>query len=59
MLAAMEELLAADGAEELQLRVFVANEAARRLYAAAGYEEVEHDERRVSLRKRLQPAGTS
>ncbi len=59
MLAAMEELLAADGEEELQLRVFVANEAARGLYAAAGYEEVEHDERRVSLRKRLQPAGTS
>ena len=55
----MEELLAADGAEELQLRVFVGNQAARRLYAAAGYEEVEHDERRVSLRKRLQPAGTS
>ena len=43
MLAAMEELLAADGAEELHLRVFVGNEAARRLYAAAGYEEVEHD----------------
>ena len=59
MLAAMEELLAADGAEELQLRVFVGNEAARRLYAAAGSEEVEHDERRVSLRKRLQPAGNS
>jgi ribosomal protein S18 acetylase RimI-like enzyme len=59
MLAAMEELLAADGTEELQLRVFVGNQAARRLYAAARYEEVEHDERRVSLRKRLQPAGTS
>jgi ribosomal protein S18 acetylase RimI-like enzyme len=59
MLAAMEELLTADGEEELQLRVFVANQAARRLYAAAGYEQVEHDGRRVSLRKRLQPAGTS
>ena len=44
--------------EELQLRVFVGNQAARRLYAAAGYEEVEPDERRVSLRKRLQPAGS-
>ena len=56
MLGALEELLAADGAEELQLNVFVANEAARGLYAATGYEEVGRDERRVSLRKRLQPA---
>ena len=58
MLAAIEELLAADGVEELRLNVFVANQAARRLYAATGYEEVEHDDRRVSLRKRLQPART-
>ncbi len=56
MLGALEKLLAADGAEELRLHVFVANEAARGLYVAAGYEEVGRDERRVSLRKRLQPA---
>jgi ribosomal protein S18 acetylase RimI-like enzyme len=56
MLRVLEELLAADGVEELQLNVFVANEAARRLYAATGYDEVGSDKRRVRLRKRLQPA---
>jgi ribosomal protein S18 acetylase RimI-like enzyme len=58
MLGALEQLLAADGAEELQLRVFVANQAARGLYEAAGYEEVGCDERRVSLRKRLKPGNS-
>ncbi len=42
--------------EELQLNVFVANEAARGLYGTTGYDEVGRDERRVRLRKRLQPA---
>ena len=58
MLEALEELLAADGVEELRLNVFVGNQAARGLYSAAGYEELACDERRVKLRKRLQPAGT-
>jgi ribosomal protein S18 acetylase RimI-like enzyme len=57
MLAALEELLAADGVEELRLNVFVANEAARGLYLAAGYQEVGCDERRVRLRKRLAASG--
>jgi ribosomal protein S18 acetylase RimI-like enzyme len=59
MLGALEGLLAADGVNELRLNVFVANEAARGLYSDAGYEEVGRDERRVSLRKRLQPAESS
>jgi ribosomal protein S18 acetylase RimI-like enzyme len=59
MLGALEQLLAADGVEELRLNVFVANEAARGLYEAADYEEVGRDERRVTLRKRLQPARSS
>ena len=54
MLRVLEELLAADGVAELRLNVFLANEAARGLYGATGYEEVGRDERRVSLRKRLQ-----
>jgi ribosomal protein S18 acetylase RimI-like enzyme len=56
MLGALEELLATDGVAELRLNVFVANEAARGLYSAAGYDEVGRDERRVRLRKRLHPA---
>jgi diamine N-acetyltransferase len=58
MLRVLEELLAADGVEELRLNVFVANEAARGLYSAAGYEEVSYDERRVRLRKVLHPSDT-
>jgi ribosomal protein S18 acetylase RimI-like enzyme len=58
MLGALEELLAADGVEELRLNVFVGNEAARGLYSAAGYEEVSRDDRRVGLRKQLQATRT-
>jgi diamine N-acetyltransferase len=57
MLEALEELLAADGVEELRLHVFVGNQAARGLYSAAGYDEVGRDELRVRLRKRLRLAG--
>jgi ribosomal protein S18 acetylase RimI-like enzyme len=53
MLAALEELLAQDGIAELRLNVNVANEPARRLYAAAGYEEVAQDGGRCRLRKQL------
>jgi ribosomal protein S18 acetylase RimI-like enzyme len=53
MLAALEEVLARDGIDELRLNVFVANEPARRLYASAGYELFGQDERRCRLRKRL------
>lgn len=38
MLATLEELLAHAGIDELHLHVNIANEPARRLYAAAGYE---------------------
>jgi len=55
MLAALEELLAREGIEELRLNVFVANQPARRLYAAAGCEQVDEDGRRCRLRKRLTP----
>jgi ribosomal protein S18 acetylase RimI-like enzyme len=58
MLEALEELLAADGVEELRLNVFVGNEAARGLYSAAGYEEVSRDDRRAGLRKQLQATRT-
>jgi ribosomal protein S18 acetylase RimI-like enzyme len=57
MLEALEKLLAADGVQELRLNVFVGNQAARGLYSRAGYEEVDSDERRVSLRKELHPSG--
>ena len=53
MLAALEELLARDGIDELRLNVFRANEPARALYGAAGYEQTAEDERRSFLRKRL------
>jgi ribosomal protein S18 acetylase RimI-like enzyme len=53
MLAALEETLARGGIEELHLNVNIANEPARRLYAAAGYEQVGEDERICRLRKRL------
>ena len=53
ILAALEELLARDGIEELRLNVFRANEPACALYAAGGYEQTGGDERRCFLRKRL------
>jgi ribosomal protein S18 acetylase RimI-like enzyme len=53
MLAALEERLARDGFEELLLNVNVGNLPARRLYAAAGYEQVGEDRRVRRLRKRL------
>lgn len=53
MLTALEELLAAQGVEELRLHVYVANESARALYAAAGYDELARNDRQIHLRKRL------
>jgi ribosomal protein S18 acetylase RimI-like enzyme len=53
MLAALEERLARNGVDELLLRVNVANGPARRLYAAAGYEQLEDDGRVCRLRKRV------
>jgi ribosomal protein S18 acetylase RimI-like enzyme len=55
MLAALEERLARAGVEELRLNVNLANLPARRLYAAAGYEQVDEDRRVCRLRKRLAP----
>jgi ribosomal protein S18 acetylase RimI-like enzyme len=56
MLAALEELLARDGIEQLSLQVNRANEPARRLYAAAGYEFVRDEGRMLRLGKRLATA---
>lgn len=53
MLAALEQRLVRDGIDELLLNVNVANLPARRLYAAAGYEQVDEDRRVCRLRKRL------
>ncbi|HEV8250034.1 MAG TPA: GNAT family N-acetyltransferase [Gaiellaceae bacterium] len=53
MLAALEERLARDGIDELRLNVNVANVPARRLYATAGYEQLDDDGRVCRLRKRL------
>jgi ribosomal protein S18 acetylase RimI-like enzyme len=53
MLAALEELLAGTGVDELRLTVFVGNEPARRLYASTGYEQLDDDGRQCRLRKRL------
>jgi ribosomal protein S18 acetylase RimI-like enzyme len=53
MLATLEALLARDGIDELRLNVFRANDPARALYRAAGYEQTGADERRYFLRKRL------
>jgi ribosomal protein S18 acetylase RimI-like enzyme len=53
MLAALEELLAGEGIDELELHVNAGNAPAQRLYAAAGYERVGGDERVDRLRKRL------
>jgi ribosomal protein S18 acetylase RimI-like enzyme len=55
MLAALEELLAGTRVDELRLTVFVGNEPARRLYASAGYEQLDDDGRQCRLRKRLTP----
>jgi len=55
MLRALEELLAAEGYEELRLHVMQANRPARRLYEEAGYELIEEDARRRRLRKLLAP----
>ena len=53
MLAALEELLAQRGITELRLNVNLANEPARRLYAAAGYEEIAQEGGRSCLRKQF------
>jgi ribosomal protein S18 acetylase RimI-like enzyme len=53
MLAALEELLSAEGVDELRLHVYAANEPGQGLYAAAGYEVVGRRESQVQLRKRL------
>jgi ribosomal protein S18 acetylase RimI-like enzyme len=53
MLAALEEQLARDGTEELVLHVNPANEPARRLYAATGYELVGDEGRVLRLRKAI------
>jgi ribosomal protein S18 acetylase RimI-like enzyme len=53
MLAAVEELLARRGIDELRLNVSVANEPARHLYETAGYEQVGQEGRRCHLRKQI------
>jgi ribosomal protein S18 acetylase RimI-like enzyme len=53
MLAALEEWLLRNGIDELLLHVNVGNLPARRLYAAAGYEQLGEDRRVCRLRKRL------
>jgi ribosomal protein S18 acetylase RimI-like enzyme len=55
MLAALEEALALDGVKELRLSVFLANEPALRLYAAADFESIGQDEHVCKLRKPLGP----
>jgi len=51
MLSALEATLSRAGVDELHLHVNVGNEPARRMYAAAGYEQIGEDERH--LRKRV------
>ena len=53
MLAAVEARLVRQGIEEVRLHVNAANAPARRLYAAAGYEELGGDGRVRRLRKRI------
>jgi len=53
MLAALEELLAREGIDELRLNTLRANKPACALYASAGYEQTGEDERKCYLRKRL------
>jgi ribosomal protein S18 acetylase RimI-like enzyme len=55
MLAALEQLLADEGIDEVRLNVFAANEPAGRLYASAGYEELGRDGPRRHLAKRITP----
>ena len=59
MLAALEQRLAGEGVDELVLHVNAGNLPARRLYAAAGYEQIGGDERVLRLRKLLlvEPVG--
>lgn len=56
MLSALEDLLANEGFRELRLNVSPANEPARKMYAAKGYELVDQDERRCRMRKQLLPS---
>jgi ribosomal protein S18 acetylase RimI-like enzyme len=56
MLSALEGLLAHEGVRELRLNVSPANEPARRMYAASGYELIGQDERRCRMRKQLMPS---
>ncbi|HET7087370.1 MAG TPA: GNAT family N-acetyltransferase [Anaerolineae bacterium] len=56
MLAALEDVLAADGWSELRLNVWHTNEAGRRLYERAGYKLVERFSTKRQLHKRLPPA---
>ena len=53
MLAALERRLVRHGVGELRLHVNRGNLPARRLYATAGYEQVDEDQRVLRLRKRL------
>jgi ribosomal protein S18 acetylase RimI-like enzyme len=53
MLAALEDLLAGEGVEELRLHVYRGNRAAQGLYAAACYEELERNDVKIHLRKLL------
>ena len=53
LLEAMHAYLAAKGVQEVWLRVFNWNEAARRLYAGAGYEVVRQFPTDAHMRKRL------
>ena len=59
MLAALEHVLAAAGRRELRLNVWDTNDAGRRLYARAGYEQVDRLPAKRQLRKRLVPPGPS
>ncbi len=56
LLSALHHWLEAQGVEELWLRVYNWNDAARRLYARAGYELVRQFPTDAHLRKRLGPA---
>ena len=56
MLSALEDLLTHEGFRELRLNVSPANEPARNMYAASGYELVGQDERRCQMRKPLTPS---
>lgn len=53
MLAALEQLLAADGVVEIRLNVFDTNQRARPLYASVGYELVKPLDGMSQLHKRI------